>query len=136
VLVVLIIGVIVWQMGILDLSQNVNPDCRGFSQVTPLGWKLADDNTFTAVVQNNAGTILNLEGAGANVVIGGGTCVLTTGMPINNFRPASTQQIDFNTCGVTRSKGEYYRVNLTIRYTNPSSGLTHVSNGVCWGPVE
>ena len=31
--------------------------------------------------------------------------------------------------------GEYFRVNMTISYLNPQSGLTHVSNGVIWGPV-
>jgi hypothetical protein len=135
VLIVLIIGVVVWQMGLLDLSQNINPDKRGFSQVAPLDWRLAEDGTFTVVVQNNAGTMLDITAAGANVIIGGGTCTLATGIPINDFRPAATRQLDFNTCAVTRKNGEYYRVNLSITYLNKGSGLVHVSNGVMWGPV-
>ncbi len=136
ILVIMVVGVLVWQMGLLNITQNVTPDKRGFSQITPLDWKLSDDGDFVVVVQNNAGSILDVSDADASVVSGGsGWCNLDTTMPMDDFRPASTRMLNFSGCNVEASNGEYYRVNVTISYTNPSSGLAHVSNGVVWGPV-
>ena len=136
ILVVLVAGVMVWQMGILELSRNITPDKRGFSQVTPLDWGLRDDGSFVVVVQNNAGTILEITDVGAILEVGGsGACTLDTVVPIDNFRPASTQRVDFSDCTIDGDTGDYYRMNLTIRYQNKASALPHVSNGVLWGPI-
>jgi len=139
ILVVLVAGILLWQMGFLELSRNVTPDKRGFAQVTPLDWSFSPEGKLTVVVQNNAGTIVSLDSVTAIMTTGGvGTCnnVLTV-LPINEFRPGSTQKIEVQDCPVESGIkiGDYYRVNLTVGYTNPSSGLPHKSNGVIWGPV-
>jgi len=139
ILVVLVVGVLVWQMGILDLSRNISPDKRGFSQVTPLDWSLSQGPAadLVIVVQNNAGTILTLNTVVATIETGGsGVCSLDTLVPITNFRPGSTLKLDFSNCPVDASSGDYYRVDVTLDYLNPGSGLTHTSTGVIWGPVS
>jgi hypothetical protein len=142
ILVVLVVGVVMWQMGFLEMSRGATPDKRGFSQVTPLDWFMKPDGTFSAVVVNNAGTILNVDSAGAIVIMGGGSnpicstvaASLQTGTP---FRPGAARTLNFTGCPLASGTkmGDYYRVNLTIGYNNPSSGLPHVSNGVVWGPI-
>ena len=140
ILVVLIAGILLWQMGFLQLSQDVTPDKRGFSQVTPLDWSLTPAGQLTVVIQNNAGTIVQLStGTSAYMVIGGsGGCTLASPtLPVDNFRPGATQKFVFNGCpfDATNKVGTYYRVNMTINYNNPASGLPHRSNGVIWGPL-
>jgi hypothetical protein len=143
ILVVLIAGVVMWQMGFLDLGRNVQPGRRGFSQITPLDWSLNQSNHFTVVIQNNAGTILRVnDGNTAAALISGNApgqswCTLDgSSLPIETFRPGATATIVFSDCPVGPATviGSYYRVNLTIDYVNPASGLPHLSNGLLWGP--
>ncbi len=140
ILVVMVVGIVVWQMGFLDLTKNVSPDKRGFSQVVPIDWVLSQEGTLSIVVQNNAGSIVDVGGAGegtsANIMVGGGTaCAISSGTPVEDFRPASTIKIEFDCGAAGRKVGDYYRVNVSIQYTNPTSGLSHLSNGIVWGPV-
>ena len=145
ILVVLVVGVVMWQMGFLEMSKGVTPDKRGFSQVTPLDWVMREDGTFNVVIENNAGTILNLDaaGTGATVIAGGGAnpvCTLddTTLQEGTAFRPGASRTVLFTNCplAATSKIGEYYRVNITLAYHNPSSGLPHISNGIVWGPIS
>jgi len=143
VLVVLVAGVVLWQLGFLDLGANVTPDKRGFSQVTPLDWGMDQTGNLRVVIQNNAGTIVSIKDAGtdAYVIIGG----TGTGLCPSKFfpfavsgdiRPGSTTNITFTSCPLSSNKvGTYYKVNVTIAYVNPASGLAHKSNGVMWGPL-
>jgi hypothetical protein len=143
ILVVLVAGVLLWQLGFLEMSKNIQPDKRGFSQVVPIDWVLQTGGTLTMVLQNNAGTIITLQdaaaGTGANLISGGtGACTFGGLPPDPNMRPGSTQSITFTGCPVEAAltTGEYFRVNVTISYANPSSGLDHKSNGVVWGPLD
>jgi len=144
ILVVLAIGIVIWQMGFFDLSKNVQHDKRGFSQVTVMDWRLAENGglwNLTVIVQNNAGTLIDIQGApetAANVLQGGsGSCTLAGAFPVDDFRPASVMRISFSSCPMQNDLqvGDYYRVNLTIGYQNPASGLPHLSNGIIWGPA-
>ncbi len=141
ILVVLVAGVVLWQLGFLDISKNVTPDKRGFSQLVPLDWGLASDGTLNMIVQNNAGTIIEIEQAGteANMMADGtGSCTapVIPAAPDNQMRPGATMQLTYTACPLDSTKvGTYYKVNVTIGYTNRASTLTHKSNGVLWGPL-
>jgi hypothetical protein len=137
ILVVLIAGVLMWQLGFLELGKNVTPDKRGFSQLLPIDWSMQVGGTFTAVIQNNAGTIVDIDDVDANVIAGGtGECDAVTAFSIADVRPGSSQMIEMNCEDELNGEiGEYYRLNMTVTYTNPSSGLVHKSNGVVWGPI-
>jgi hypothetical protein len=140
ILVVLIAGIVIWQMGIF-VPQTPTPDKRGFSQVTPLDWSLTPTGILTVVIQNNAGTIVKVTQADAFMEIGGsGTCTIawpTTVPLVDNFRPGATQMLNFTGCTLDSGTkiGTYYRVNMTVSYLNPSSGMPHRSNGIIWGPL-
>jgi len=138
ILVILIAGVVIWQTGILEIGKQYTPGKRGFSQIKPLDWKLESDGKMTVVLTNQGGTILNLTSVDA-ILISGGENECTVGVSIvdgERMRPAATYLAEITGCTVTDKLGDYYRTNLTIRFTNPSSGLNHVSNGILWGPIE
>jgi len=137
ILVVIIIGVVVWQTGLLNLGENVTPGKRGFSQISPSDWRLKTDGSFKVIIQNDAGMILNILDSNVTFAAGGsGTCSLSTVMPINDFRPAAITTLEFTGCPMTANPKDYYRMDLTIKYGNPASELTHISRGILWGPVE
>ncbi|MFC2162399.1 hypothetical protein ACFLRF_01845 [Candidatus Altiarchaeota archaeon] len=138
ILVILVVGVVIWQMGILEIGKQYTPGKRGFSQIKPLDWKLQSNGDLTIVLTNEGGTILNLSRIDGIIVAGGsGECtnnvLIATG---ERMRPASIYKADITGCTINEAIGEYYRVNVTIRYNNPASGLPHVSNGIIWGPLE
>lgn len=142
IIVAMAIGIVLWQMGFFDLSRHAQPGKRGFSQVTVLDWRLAQNQggwNLTLIIQNNAGTLVNVQTAAANVLDGGsGQCSgVGASVPHDDFRPASAMAITFDSCPVDSGMriGDYYRINVTIGYISPASGLPHLSNGIVWGPA-
>lgn len=138
ILVILGLGVVLWQMGILSIGQETTPGERGFSQVTPVDWKLSSSGVLSVTVANEAGVILNLTEANATLTAGGsGVCTgAVTGVPVSVFRPAQSVSITFSNCPVTDKMGDYYRAEVGIVYDNPASGIEHLSYGKLWGPIE
>jgi len=142
IMVVLVAGVLLWQLGFLEMNKNITPDKRGFSQLVPLDWGLASDGTLNIIVQNNAGTIVELNDVDTNAnTIANGDGVCTGGnnilsLPDTQLRPGATVRVTFTGCPLQTARvGEYYKINVTIGYYNRASTLTHKSNGVLWGPV-
>ncbi|MFH1126362.1 MAG: hypothetical protein V1703_04490 [Candidatus Altiarchaeota archaeon] len=137
ILVILILAVVLWQMGILDIGESTTPGKRGFSQITPLDWKCSTDGTLSVTITNEAGVITNITGATATIVSGGtGDCQSVSGVPISVFRPAQSSEIVFSDCSITDTTGDYFRAEVGISYINPSSGIEHLSYGKIWGPLE
>ena len=139
ILVMLGIGIVIWQMGVLNIGEDTTPGNRGFSQIVPLDWRCQADGTLTLTVTNEAGLILNVSSANATMTSGGsGLCSgAVSGVPVSVFRPAQTLTITFDTCPLTTTEsGDYYRAEVGIVYTNPQSGIEHLSYGKVWGPLE
>jgi hypothetical protein len=138
ILVVLVVGVVIWQMGLMEIGKQYTPGKRGFSQIKPLDWRMEAGGDLTVVLTNEGGTILNLTAVDASLIAGGqGACSGSISIPNGEkMRPAAIYKADITGCLITEKTGEYYRANITIRYNNPASGLPHVSNGVIWGPLE
>ena len=151
ILVVMAVGITMWQMGVINPDVGTQNGKRGFSQVSILDWRMAQtpDNKWnlTVILQNNAGSLIDIGGSaqGSGVtILDGGTGVCGDGVvepggpfPIQNIRPAQTLKMSFGGCQMNADlrTGDYYRVNVTIQYVNPKSGLPHLSNGVLWGPA-
>jgi len=138
ILVILIVGVLLWQMGVLGIGKSTTSGKSGFSQIRPLDWYLKSTGELSVVLINDAGTILKLESVSAELQSGGkGICGdPTPTLPIEPFRPAQSVGIKLSNCPVTSMTGDYYRANVTISYYNPASGLPHTSVGLIWGPIE
>jgi hypothetical protein len=131
ILVILIVGVTVWQMGIGG-KQPVVPGCSGFSQIVPLDTKLtASDKKLQIFIRNDAGTRLDVTGVNATIWSYSGT-----GSAPGLMRPGRTEVVNITFTPASFNQGDYYRANIVIEYENVVSGITHKSSGDCWGEVD
>lgn len=130
ILVILIVGVVLWQMGVFNPA-STPPGCSGFSHIVPVDTKLSGDK-LQVFVTNEAGTRLEVTVAPTATI---GSSSPVTGTIPGLMRPGSTKDINF-TLSNSFTSGEYYRANIVISYTNQLSGMPHKSSGYCWGNVE
>lgn len=131
ILVILIVGIALWQMGVFSPSAT-KPGCSGFSQLMPLDSQL-QGTALTVIITNEAGTKLKL--IRTNATIGEDTALNDySGAPID-MRPGLSRPEGY-TFATTRTKGEYYRAAITLEYNNTLSKIVHRSSGFCWGTVE
>lgn len=139
ILLILMTGVILWQMGIFN-PPSPPPGCRGFSQVTVLDHSAAlEGGRIYIVIANEAGTKLTISQNDIKLRIANADCV-GTGAPnfdVDNFRPGQSIKVNASCTFQGRyNKGDYYKAHINITYTNAQSGLSHKSAGECWGSVE
>jgi len=134
ILIILVVGVMLWQTGYLEASKNIQPGKRGFSQMRPVDWRLTNSGTFEVTLINDAGTTLVLSSVSVSVQGEGDCDSYTTSIP--NMRPAQTVQVQLSGCPTGLVPGDYYRINATVEYANPASGINHMSVGIVWGGVE
>lgn len=136
ILVIMIVGIVMWQMGIFEFGKSVNPGKNGFSQITLLDHTASKgEGKIKLVVVNDAGTRLTLNSVTATMINGGtGACSSDFTSP-TDMLPAGTFLVNL-TCTFVGNVGDYYRAEVNIDYTNPASELGHNSVGKIWGPME
>lgn len=140
-LIILIALVLMWQLGFLEQMRNVTPGKHGFTQIMPFDWAMASDGTFEVSVRNDAGTLVMIDSSytDAYMLVGGsGECFASVPQAlVDGMRPASSGTVAYYGCALVNGikPGDYYRVNVTIAYNDPGSGLPHRSNGILFGPV-
>lgn len=132
ILVVMLIGVALWQIGIFNLGGMTGTTYNGFSRIKPqLSLvKVTTDGDFSGAFTNGAGSFIE-------VVAVSGSCNfnLPSGPRINageNF------VINGSGCTVSAMKGDRYDITMDIDY-NISVGsfwTTHTEHGVIHGPLE
>ncbi len=142
ILVILIVGVMMWQLGIFKIGGQTAPGSRGFSQIRPLDWSLkkisATDGTLDMIVVNDAGVILQLPANSVFAAVDLVNCSTGPATAYTKFRPGQTIPVTL-TCQNLPAEyqtGEYYRATVVINYINPASGLNHSSVGIVFGGVE
>jgi len=127
ILAVLIVGVVLWQMGLFDFDSKLSPGYSGYSIVVPLDWAFSragpSSCSLSVVFANGAGESLREIG------IGGNPCVpeeLQAGQStICSFTPGN--------CGAV---GKSFEEELIVEYKRSSDNQTFQSAGVLWGNVE
>lgn len=128
VLIIVVIGVVIWQSGVLSVGKSIPPGKSGFSQVRPLDWKAQASGTTEVTVVNNAGTKVTLTGVSSTYCTGGSAS--------GDLLPGQSTPLTLTGCSFIGNVGESYKMDLTISYSNPSSGLDHASVGTIWGSLE
>ncbi len=125
-----------WLFGTVSIPTPTS-ECKGFSQIQPVGWVAYNTGEFTLVLINNAGTKQIIKQDGVNVTIGGQPCASGPTGDIS-IDPGDKKQINIAGCdGITGyPEGDVYRAKIVISYINSASGMSHISSGICWGPVE
>ena len=127
ILVVIIVGVVLWQMGIFDFGSRVTPTYSGFSVLTPSDWALTKSGaicTFSVEFINGAGEELNStqlstgEACVPQLVAAGQKTVCTKVM---------------TGCG---DPGHSYEEMLVVTYVRSSDDQAFQSAGVIRGNIE
>lgn len=131
VLIVVVIGAVIWQSGVLSIGKNVTPGKSGFSQVRPYDWVVIKDGVTADVnisVMNDAGTKVSLTGASADECSGGAAS--------GDLLPGGSTIVELTGCNLPGKSGDYFRIKATIIYNNIASGISHSSVGEIWGSIE
>ena len=144
ILVVMIVGIVMWQLGIFNINQG-STTATGFSKLKPqlaaMGVKTNGqlNNLFT----NGAGAkILVVSGHLSDLVKRSSGCTITSAkiapnkavMPGDNFRLSGVS----NTCLHSSVAGDVYNAKLQLDYVLTVGGVqsTHVDVGTIRGPYE
>jgi hypothetical protein len=158
ILVVMIVGVVLWQLGVFNVGQG-NVVTTGWSKLQPISASIAlkaNDATFESTFQNTIGTSIritsvDMEDSVAPVNCTGisikgtlGTPGATEGDPTTWATPVSVKAGDgfelTATCGdgTTREEGDPYDAQITIVYTAVMGGVStdHTETGHIRGPAE
>lgn len=131
VLIVVVIGAVIWQSGVLSIGKNVTPGKTGFSQVRPYDWvalKAGSTVDVNISVMNDAGTKVRLTGASSDSCAGGSAS--------GDLLPGASAVVELTDCNLPGKEGDYFRVEATIVYENLASGIAHSSVGEVWGSIE
>jgi hypothetical protein len=138
-----IAGMVIWQLNIYrppSLVQVIG-GYSGFGQVMPLNWSLTQDqdgvNTIAVTFLNNASLAVRLDGSDAKMVEPGtGYCNSGTPDRVEVVWPNAAQELTYENCLIDNPQiGDRYIVNVTLQYTNISTGLRYKTNGIIWGAI-
>ena len=128
ILVMAVVGIVLWQMGALNVSGKLPPGTSGFSVVKPAEWSMAVAGpascTLSIRVANGAGE--TIESA---TIVGGNNCVPQTVLA----GELTTCSIDYTSCS---QPGYEYEKHVVISYSRSSDGQNFQSSGVLWGSAE
>ena len=130
ILVVIIIGVVLWQMGIFDIKGKTTPGYVGFSVLVPRDWSMHFGMAVCPLaiqLHNGAGETLN-----SVAVPGDAACIPSTVAPGENT--VCYKSINGNMpCG---QAGEYYEEQVVVTYKRSSDNQSFQTAGTLWGSVE
>ncbi|MBD3387350.1 MAG: hypothetical protein GF416_00185 [Candidatus Altiarchaeales archaeon] len=116
--------------------QGPQTGIEGFETLKPVDWMLTASGDFTLLVRNRDASLLEITAATADVRVGGGQCALKNSLPSETLKQHEYIFLNFTDCRITRQKGEYSKVNVSLDYRKYSSGETGRSEGVIWGPLQ
>lgn len=126
ILIVIIVGVVIWQLGILDINNRFAPGFSGFSILVPRDWEV------TAVGQQCTLSVQLLNGANEEMnevaTVGGSSCVPST-VPVGRLTICGKE---IGNCG---SVGSSYNEMIVVTYKR-SDGQQFQTAGNLWGNVE
>jgi hypothetical protein len=137
ILVVMIVGIVMWQLGIFNLG-STSVTSSGFPKIKPqlTSCKMSTAGAFSCLFTNGAGSgiTINMISATAGV---GGTCATT--LPAINSKVAVGDNFQVSATGCkTGAVGDPYTATLYISYTVTVAGtdVTHNDTGLVRGPYE
>ena len=122
ILVVMIVGVVLWQLGIFGGGPGAVNTARGFGKVKVFDPSIKySSGTLGFTIMNGAGTAIS----GLKITPTGSGCGAVTGIPPDNMLAGSTAGINI-TCG-SKGKGESFSVQLEINYSEIQDVKTNLT---------
>jgi hypothetical protein len=139
ILVVMIVGVVLWQLGVFNVGQG-NLVTTGFTKVQPLTPSVAYRNAnFTGSFTNALGTTIKLNSITLNESISGTSCTGVTSNPAvtNSVKAGGTFTVNSITCP-PKADGESYDLVVVVQYTATMGGIStnHTETGHIKGQGE
>jgi len=139
ILVVMIVGVVLWQLGVFNVGQG-NLVTTGFVKMQPLTPSVAYRNqNFTASFTNALGTTIKLNNVTLNESINRNICTTVTPNPSfgNSVKAGGTFTVVSATCPA-KADGESYDLVVIIQYTATMGGIStnHTDTGHIKGQGE
>ncbi|MBU4406048.1 MAG: hypothetical protein KKB24_00510 [Candidatus Altiarchaeota archaeon] len=135
ILVVMIVGVVLWQLGIFGGGPGAVNTASGFGKVKPMEPSIKfTGSTLSFSIMNGVGQAIT------NVTIEPDTCTADasfTNVVTSKFGAGEVQQVDLISCG-TKTSGQSFSDTLTIRYvvTVAGSDVVHTEVGTIRGVAE
>jgi len=137
ILVVMAIGVAMWQLGIFNLGGVTSTTSTGFARVKPLLplTTMNTSGTFSSDFVNGAGAPITIN-APISATSGGNTCTITA--PTGDVNNAERFTLTGTCLGASGSRGDPYEIKLTISYnvSYGTSAVIHTDQGTIKGPLE
>lgn len=133
ILAVVIVGVVLWQMGLFDLGGKQSPGYTGFSILVPLDWQMtyvgaSSECSLSVQLSNAAGEAIH------DITIEGSPCTP------NNLSAGRaticTKDLAMGTGSTCNEPGRSYKEGVIITYTRTATGESFQSAGVLWGSVS
>jgi hypothetical protein len=137
ILVVMIVGVVLWQLGVFNVGQG-NLVVTGFVKMQPLTPSIAYRNaSFTASFTNALGTTIKIDNVTVNESIANGMCTPSPTLVGSTVKAGGTFTVASTTCP-PKTDGEAYDLIVTIRYNATMGGITtpHTDTGHIKGQGE
>lgn len=125
ILVVMIVGVVLWQLGVFNVGQG-NLVVTGFVKMQPLTPSVAYRNTnFTGSFTNALGTTIKLNNVTLNETISGQMCSPVSVSPAlaQSVKAGGTFTVTSSGC-YAKSDGESYDLVVTVQYSATMGGIT------------
>jgi hypothetical protein len=137
ILVVMIVGVVLWQLGVFNVGQG-NLVVTGFVKMQPLTPSVAYRNaTFTGSFTNALGTTIKIDNITVNETISNQQCTPSPTLQGNTVKAGGTFTVASTTCP-SKTDGESYDLVVAIRYNATMGGITttHTDTGHIKGQGE
>ncbi|ODS42473.1 MAG: hypothetical protein MSIBF_03905 [Candidatus Altiarchaeales archaeon IMC4] len=134
ILVVMIVGIVLWQLGIFGGTGTQTKSFSGFSAgVKPLSWTVLASGATTV-------TFLNAEGAPITIAATAGNfpCMSSTGSTPVAMTVQSNHEFQQTTTCIGGTVGGGYNANMSLTYTKSIGTVTepHRASGILKGSYE
>ena len=140
ILVVMIVGVVLWQLGVFGGGPGAANTATGFAKIKPLPASIKyddSDNTLNFTLVNGAGTPITIAASGITITGGDHDCGTTT-WPAAAVTVGTGDTINVGFSACTKAAGASFSADIEITYTQTVAGtsVTHTDSGTIRGAVE
>jgi hypothetical protein len=138
ILVVMVVGIVMWQLGIFNLGGITSTTSTGFPRIKPQ-LALMSVNTSDHIKMSFT------NGAGGPIYLNSVTCegVGLSGISVGPYSPGENFHLETDATGacadaISGSAGDPYDLTITISYNVTLAGRTveHLDEGTLRGPLE
>ena len=139
ILVVMVVGIVMWQLGIFNLGGVTSTTSTGFPRIKPQLALISMNKTYLkATFTNGAGGPVNLNSA---TFASDASCNLDASVAsyaTDSISVGENFELTGVCSGATGSTGDPYDLDLTLNYNVSLAGtvVTHSDKGTLRGPIE